>query len=86
MTIIPILMGAFGTVTKGLIKGLEGLEIRGRVDSMQTNTLLRTASRVLETCWHSNSCERPSANADMKNSQGVNNDSNDNNNLKKKKS
>ena len=29
VTIIPIVIGAFGTVTKGLLKGLEGLEIRG---------------------------------------------------------
>ena len=29
---IPIVFGALGTVTEGLIKGLEDLEIRGRVD------------------------------------------------------
>ena len=33
MTIIPIVIGAFGTVTKGLLKGLGDLEIGGRVDS-----------------------------------------------------
>ena len=52
VTIIPIVFAAFGTVTKGLLKGLEGLEIRGRVESIQTTTLLRTARilrRVLET-------------------------------------
>ena len=27
VTIIPIVIGAFGTVTKGLIKGLEDLEV-----------------------------------------------------------
>ncbi len=27
VTIIPIVIGAFGTVTKGLLKGLEGLEV-----------------------------------------------------------
>ena len=27
VTIIPIVIGAFGTVTKGLLKGLEELEI-----------------------------------------------------------
>ena len=51
-TIIPIVIGAFGTVTKGLLKGLEDLEIRGRVETIQTTTLLRTArilKRVLET-------------------------------------
>ncbi len=32
MTIIPIVIGAFRTVTKGLLKGLEDLEVGGRVD------------------------------------------------------
>ena len=31
MTIIPIVIGAFGTVTKGLWKGLEDLEVGVRV-------------------------------------------------------
>ena len=35
MTIIPIMIGAFGTVTKGLLKGLEDLEIGGRVETIQ---------------------------------------------------
>ena len=52
MTIIPIVIGAFGTVTKGISKGLEDLEIRGRVETIQSTTLLRTSKiprRVLET-------------------------------------
>ena len=52
VTIIPIVIGAFGTVTKGLLKGLEDLEDGGRVETIQTTTLLRTARilrRVLET-------------------------------------
>ena len=60
----------FVTVTKGLLKGLENLEVGGRVETIQTTTLLRTARilrRVLETCGHSNSSGRPSANADVKN-------------------
>ena len=32
MTIIPIVIGAFGTITKGLLKGLEDLEVGGRVE------------------------------------------------------
>ena len=32
VTITPIVIGAFGTVTKGLLKGLEDLEVGGRVD------------------------------------------------------
>ena len=34
--IIPIVMGAFGTVTKRLIKGLDDLEVCGRVETIQT--------------------------------------------------
>ena len=30
VTVIPIVIGALGTVTKGLVQGLEDLEIRGR--------------------------------------------------------
>ena len=52
VTIIPILIGAFGTVTKGLLKGLEDLEVGDRVETIQTTALLKTARilrRVLET-------------------------------------
>ena len=52
MTIIPIVIGAFKTVTKGLPKGLEDLEVGERVETIQTTALLRTARilrRVLET-------------------------------------
>ncbi len=50
--IVPIVIGAFGTVTKGLLKGLDDLEVGGRVETIQNTTLLRTARilrRVLET-------------------------------------
>ena len=70
-TIIPIVIGAFGTVTKGLLKGLEDLEVGGRVETIQTTALLRRARilrRVQETCCHSDSNEKPSANADVKSS------------------
>ena len=52
MAIIPIVIGAFGTVTKGLLKGLEDFEVGGRVETIQTTALLRMARilrRVLET-------------------------------------
>ena len=42
----PIVIGAFGTVTKELQKGLKDLEIRGRVETIQTTTSLRTARIV----------------------------------------
>ena len=46
VTIIPIVIGAFGTVTKGLLKGLEDLEVGGRVQTTQNTALLRMA-RIL---------------------------------------
>ena len=74
VTIIPIEIGAFGPVTKGLLKGLEDSEVGGRVETIQATALLKTArilSRVLEieeTCCHLIYSERPSPNADLKNS------------------
>ena len=49
---IPIVTDILGTVTKGLVQGLEDLKVRGWVESIQTTTLLRSARilrRVLET-------------------------------------
>ena len=39
VTIIPIVIGALGTVTKVLIKVLEDFEIRERVETIQTTAL-----------------------------------------------
>ena len=53
------------------------LKVGGRVETIQTTALLRTAwdesRRLEEICCHSNSSERPSANTDVKNSKGVKN-------------
>ena len=52
VTILPIVIGAFGTVTKGILKGLEDLEVGGRVETIQTTAVLKTARilrRVLKT-------------------------------------
>ena len=52
VTIIPIVIGAFGSVTKGLLKGLEDLEVVGRVETIKTTALLKMARilrRVLDT-------------------------------------
>ena len=46
VTIVPILIGAFGTVTKALLKGLEDTEVGGRVETIKKTALLRTA-RIL---------------------------------------
>ena len=37
--IIPIVIGAFGTLTKGLLKGLEDMEFGGRVKTIKTTAL-----------------------------------------------
>ena len=41
VTIVPIMIGALGTVTEALFKGLVDLEIRGRMETIQTSTLLK---------------------------------------------
>ena len=35
VTIIPIVIGAFGTITKELLKELDDFEIGGRVETIQ---------------------------------------------------
>ena len=52
VTIIPVVIDAFGIIIKGLLKGLEDLEAGGRVKTIQTTALLRLARilwRVLDT-------------------------------------
>ena len=73
MTIVPIVMSAFGTITKGLLKGLEDLEFGGRVETIQWQHYWEGPEyweswTLGKTCCHSNSSEKPSANADVKNS------------------
>ena len=46
VTIVLIVIGAIGTITRGLLKGLEDLEVGGRVETIQTTALLRT-DRIL---------------------------------------
>ena len=68
------MVGAFGTVTKELLKGLEDLEVGGRVETIQTTALSRIARilrRVLETWGDLLTLKlqwKTSANADVKNS------------------
>ena len=52
VTIVPIVIGALETINKGLLKGLEDLEVSEWIETIQTTALLRTARilrRVLET-------------------------------------
>ena len=50
--IIPIVIGAFGTVTKGLLNGLEAWEVGEQVETVKTTALLRTA-RILRSVLES---------------------------------
>ena len=52
VTVVPIVIGALGTITTGLLKDLEDLEVGGWVETIQTTAFLRTARilrQVLET-------------------------------------
>ena len=52
VTIVTIVIGALGTITKGLLKGLQDLDVGGRVETILATAVLRTARilrRVLET-------------------------------------
>ena len=72
--VIPIVIGAPDTISKGFVNGLKDIKMRGQVETIQTPALLRLAKilrRVLEAWGHSNSSERPSANAGLKHSQGA---------------
>ena len=62
---------ALGTVTNGLLQGLEEFKIRGWVKIIQTTAseCWEESWRLVETCSHSNSSEKPSAYAGVKNSQ-----------------
>ena len=46
LAVILIVLGAHSTVSKGLIQGLEDLEIRGQVKTIQTTPLL-TSAKIL---------------------------------------
>ena len=69
VTAVPIVIGAIGTVTKGLVQRLKNLEIRGRVETIQTPALLRLVRILKKVLEASDSSEKPSANAGVKNSQ-----------------
>ena len=69
--VIPIVIGALGTIPKGFEKGLEVLEIGGRINAIQNTALwwlARMLRRVLET-----SGNLLSLNLQWKTNAGVNN-------------
>ena len=74
VAIIPIVIGAFGTVTKGLLKAWRVWKL---ADEWRPSKLLHywerpeyweESWRLEETCSHSIYSERPSTNVDVKNS------------------
>ena len=69
MTVIPIIIGALGTIPKELVKGLENFKVRGQVETIQITALLRSARilrRILVTWRDAKSSVKPSINAGMK--------------------
>ena len=49
-TFIPIIIGTFGTVTEGLLNGLEDLEIKGRVETIYISEIGQDSEK---TCCYS---------------------------------
>ena len=71
VTMKPFVIDMHRTISKELVKGLEDLEIRGQVKTIQTTALLRSVKilrRVQKICCHSNCSEKPPVNASMKKS------------------
>ena len=77
VTIIPIVDGGIGIITKGLLKELVHLEFGGRVETIQLQhywewpEYWEESGRLEEICCHSVSGERILAKADVQNSQWV---------------
>ena len=72
VTVISIVMGALGTIPNGLVQGLEYLEIREQVATIQTIALRlsrtwRKSWRLEETWCHLNTSENPYAITGVKN-------------------
>ena len=78
VTVIPIVIGALGTVSKGLVKGLEDLEIWEQRETIKTAALLighnieKSPRDSGVTYCHLDSVEKPPINAGVKNSQKSN--------------
>ena len=52
VTVIPVIVGALGTIPKGIEKRLGLLQIRGRIKTIQTTSCLKSVRilrRVLQT-------------------------------------
>ena len=69
----PRITEATKRVSNGLDKSQQELEIRGRIETIQTTALLKESWRSEETCCHSYFCEKPLLKTVVQTSQGVNN-------------
>ena len=71
MTVMRLGVGTLSTVKKGLVQRLEDLEIKGRVENIETTALLRSVKipRVPETNCFSESSGKQSAYAGVNNYQ-----------------
>ena len=75
VTIIPSVIGVFGTVTKGLLKGLEDLEIRTTSGDHPNNSIIEKGQNTEKSHGDLSrlaviSSKIPSANAVVKNYEG----------------
>ena len=69
VTVIPIITGRLGTISKGLLRGLEEKEHGELAETIQTTALLclaRILRRVLKTYYHLDYSESSSAQPDEK--------------------
>ena len=72
ITTVPTVIGTLDTIIKGLLKGLEDLEVGGRVETIQTTAFRERPEssdeswRLEETYCHSESSKKPSAYTDVK--------------------
>ena len=87
VTIIPNVIGAFGTDTKRLLKGLEDLVGGGRVKIIPNYSIIENGQNTEKSpgdlrrfAFPQTPVKKPSAKTDEKNSQGVSNNNNNNNN------
>ena len=48
VTVKPVVTGEHGTIPKCFVKGLEDLELRGQVETIQTTALIRSTEKSSE--------------------------------------
>ena len=66
--VIPIAVGALGTVPKDLEKRLRELKIKRRIERPSRSKYLKESKKLKETCCHSDFSEKPPVKTRMKNS------------------